>query len=76
MEFGAIELRNGGLRCLRIRHFDKSEAPSLACIAIGNDIHALHRSVGGECCLEIFLSCLVAEIPDKNVGHSVNPLEF
>jgi hypothetical protein len=74
VKFGAIELRDGGLGGLGFGHFDKCEAASLPCVTIRNDIHALHASVGGECGLKVVLSSLITEIPDKNVGHSVNPL--
>jgi hypothetical protein len=74
MEVGTIQLRNGHLSGLRFRHLHKGEATSLACVTIGYDIHAFHASIGGECGMKVVLGSLITEIPDKNVGHSVDPL--
>jgi hypothetical protein len=74
VEFRAIQLRNGCLSRLGVRHFNESETTSLPCITIGYDVYAFHASVGGECGLKVSLGGLVAEIADKNVGHSVVPL--
>ena len=71
MKLGAIEMSDGSLRALGVRHFDKRETARLTRIAVGDDIHPLHAAIGGKCVLQILLSCLVTEVPDKNIGHSV-----
>jgi hypothetical protein len=65
-----------GLRSLGIRHFHKCEPSWLSCVAIGNDINALHAPVGGECSVQVVLRCLITEISDKYVGHSFSPFDL
>jgi hypothetical protein len=69
VEIGPIQLSNGGLGCVRFRHFDEREAARLARVPVGNDIHALHAAVCGESRMEIVLGSLIAEISDKYACH-------
>jgi hypothetical protein len=74
MEVRTVQLRNGRLSGLRFGHLNKGEATGLACLTIRYDTHAFNASIGGECGMQVVLSSLITEIPDKNVGHSVDPL--
>ena len=79
MEFDVIPLKNGCLSVLRFRPFHKSETTRLPGVTIRHEIYALHIyalrvSTGGECGIEVWLGGLVADIPDKNAGHSVDSL--
>jgi len=74
VQFGAVQLRNGRLGCIRIRHFDEGEAAGLARVTIGHDTDALHTAESGESSLKVVLSSLITEISDKYVGHSIDPL--
>jgi hypothetical protein len=62
------------LGSLSFRHFHEGEAARLAGVAICNDAHSLHTAVSGESSLKIVLCCLITEVSDKYVGHSIDPL--
>jgi len=73
MELGSIEMRNRRFGLVRISHFHKSESTRLAGAAIGHDIYAFNGPVLGEGGVKLVLSSLVAEVPDKNIGHESIP---
>jgi hypothetical protein len=74
VEFGTIQLSNRRLRGVSFRHFHEGEATRLAGVAIGDDAHSLDTAVSGESSLKVVLCCLITEVSDKNVGHSIFPL--
>jgi hypothetical protein len=69
IHFSAVQLRNGRLGIALFGHFDEGEATRLPGVTIRNDIHALDVSVLGECGMQVLLRGLIAQIPDKNIGH-------
>jgi hypothetical protein len=69
VEFGAIQLGNGRFGIALFGHFDEGEAARLPGVTIRNDVDALDVPVLGECGMQVLLRGLVAEVPDKNVGH-------
>lgn len=74
MKFCAIQLSNGGLGCVGVGHFDERKAARLTGIPISDDTDSLDSAISGESGLKIVLGCLITEISDKNVGHSMFPL--
>jgi hypothetical protein len=67
-------MRDRLLSGLRIRHFYEGEATRLPRITVRYDINSLHATVGGESGMQVILRCLITEVSDKYVGHSLNPL--
>jgi len=76
VELCSVQLRNGHLRFVRVRHFDKSESTRLAGFPVGHDAYTLYAAVSGERIVKLILGGLITEISDKNVGHSVDPLKY
>jgi hypothetical protein len=74
VELGSVQMGDRRFGLARIGHFHKSESARLAGAAIGYDIHAFNGSVLSKGREELVLSSLVAEVPDKNIGHAINPL--
>jgi hypothetical protein len=72
MKIGAIQMSNRGLRCRRIRHFDKCEAARLARVSVCDDIHPFHATVSGESRMKIVLGTLKTKVSDKYICHNVN----
>jgi hypothetical protein len=70
-QFGAVQLRNGVLRSLRVSHFNEGKTAGLAGSSVSDDIDAFHSAIRFKGGLQVFLSRLVTEISDKNVGHSI-----
>jgi hypothetical protein len=73
MKLRSVQMGDRCLSLVRIGHFHKRESARLAGAAVGYDIHALYSAVLGEGCVQFVLSCLVAEVPDKNIGHEIIP---
>jgi hypothetical protein len=69
VELGSIEMRDGCFGFVRIRHFHKSKPTRLSSAAVGHDIYTLYGPVLGEGRMQFVLCSLVAEVPDKNIGH-------
>jgi hypothetical protein len=67
-------MSDGRLRSLRVGHFDKREATGLARVAIRYNVYSLYATVSGESGMQVILRCLITEISDKYVGHSIDPL--
>jgi hypothetical protein len=71
IQFGAIQLRDGGGRVTRLSHLDESESTGLPGISIRYDIYAFHIAVLSESGMQFFLSRLITQVPDKDVGHEI-----
>jgi hypothetical protein len=70
-QFCAVQLRNSVLCSLRISHFNKGKTARLAGSTVSHDIDSFYSAIRLKGGLQVFLSCLVAEISDKNVGHNI-----
>jgi hypothetical protein len=76
-QLGAVQLGDSGLRRLRIRHFDEGESTGLPGGAVRYYTDAVYRAISLKSGLQVFLRCLIAEISDKDVGHSLlSPFQY
>ena len=69
VEISTIQLSYRRFGSRRFGHFDEREAPRLARVSVGDEIHALHAAVGSERCMKIVLRSLITKISDKYVCH-------
>jgi hypothetical protein len=69
VHFGAIQLGDSRFRVALFSHFDEGKTARLAGIAIRHDVDPLDIAVLGEGGVQVFLGGLVAEVPDKDIGH-------
>ena len=73
IQFRPIQMRNRGLCLPGIAHFNECEAPRLAGVPVGHNVHAFHAAILCESGVQLVLRRSITEIAHKNVGHSVIP---
>jgi len=74
VHFRTVQLGDRVFRVPLFRHFDEGEAARLTRIAIRNNVYTLHIPVLGKCGVQFVLRSLIAQISDKDIGHSPTPL--
>jgi hypothetical protein len=69
VQIGTVQLGDGFLRFVRLRHFNESETAWLTIVGVYHEAHALHVPKPGKHSLQMALRCPEAEISDINVCH-------
>ena len=65
-----VQRVDGGLRLGGRAHLDEAEALRAAAVAVHHDLGRLHRAVGGEVLLQVFVTHRIGKIADvKFLGH-------
>jgi hypothetical protein len=71
VHLGSIQLCDGRIRALLIRHLHEGEATRLASVPIRNNVDPFDSAELRKCGVQLVLRGLIAQIPYENVSHTV-----